>query len=744
MATRSPRLLAAIAALAAVFSLAAFVAGNAFAVLPKYSMSSSTLRGSLGSSDQQTELTPEMSEGAWTQSGGLGVVCGIMMMAFGIAKAQKAPVAGKNVVSCSAFGARAQGNTRSSSITSCKAEEGTSLLQRKRCDGHGFAKGDPEFDVTDASSLGETVTVEFKKRPTGVMRYSHGTGGKGAIILDMQEKSRYPGDPKGQCALGGVKKKMVIKSIAGQECIDWSFIDIMDLLDDYEFQPTDTKEAKDEWKARSRKYEATPLPCVVEFQECKVTEVDEDVVAPKLEGKWYPRGQPFSDADLAAELARVKKDHPVPSDYSGVVYSGPGCLDEAWIQALMDQQKDGILLPMQMAYELVIDTIKVLNTEKTMSEFEVKEGDKVTVCGDTHGQYWDVMNIFKMNGLPSASNPYLFNGDFVDRGSWGIENICLLYALKVKDPSSMHFNRGNHELIEANMIYGFAGECMKKYDDTLFDLFSESFRKLSLCHLINKEVFVTHGGLPGPNPRIYVPGMSHDPSDAIPRNEITLKLDEIAACDRETELQAGTYKTAVDLVEGDVVPEATKVSETRIVIDLIWGDPRLTNGYGPSYRKSRGIFMFGPDVTDKFCEDNNLKFCVRSHEVKEDGWKQDHPKLYTVFSAPNYMDVGGNRGAFLTLTNVGGSLECTPTEFEKSDHPDVPPMIWQAHFAETHPHLTKKMKKKTGPIYDSNGMLVQMSKQELEDAQNQWVEDDEEGDIDGVEPGRTIAEKAKA
>jgi len=530
MATRSPRLLAAIAALAAVFSLAAFVAGNAFAVLPKYSMSSSTLRGSLGSSDQQTELTPEMSEGAWTQSGGLGVVCGIMMMAFGIAKAQKAPVAGKNVVSCSAFGARAQGNTRSSSITSCKAEEGTSLLQRKRCDGHGFAKGDPEFDVTDASSLGETVTVEFKKRPTGVMRYSHGTGGKGAIILDMQEKSRYPGDPKGQCALGGVKKKMVIKSIAGQECIDWSFIDIMDLLDDYEFQPTDTKEAKEEWKARSRKYEATPLPCVVEFQECKVTEVDENVVAPKLEGKWYPRGQPFSDADLAAEVARVKKDHPVPSDYSGVVYSGPGCLDEAWIQALMDQQKDGILLPMQMAYELVIDTIKVLNTEKTMSEFEVKEGDKVTVCGDTHGQYWDVMNIFKMNGLPSASNPYLFNGDFVDRGSWGIENICLLYALKVKDPSSMHFNRGNHELIEANMIYGFAGECMKKYDDTLFDLFSESFRKLSLCHLINKEVFVTHGGLPGPNPRIYVPGMSHDPSDAIPRNEITLKLDEIACC----------------------------------------------------------------------------------------------------------------------------------------------------------------------------------------------------------------------
>jgi len=54
------------------------------------------------------------------------------------------------------------------------------------------------------------------------------------------------------------------------------------------------------------------------------------------------------------------------------------------------------------------------------------------------------------------------------------------------------------------------------------------------------------------------------------------------------------------------------------------------------------------------------------------------------------------------------------------------------------------MKKKTGPIYDSNGMLVQMSKRELEDAQNQWVEDDEEGDIDGIAPGKTIVDKAKA
>lgn len=85
----------------------------------------------------------------------------------------------------------------------------------------------------------------------------------------------------------------------------------------------------------------------------------------------------------------------------------------------------------------------------------------------------------------------------------------------------------------------------------------------------------------------------------------------------------------------------------------------------------------------------------------------------------------------------------TPNEFTKSEHPDTPPMIWQSYFTEVCPHLTKKMKKKKGPVYDSNGMLVQMSKQEMEDAQNQWVEDDEdEGNIDGVAPGSTLQQKA--
>lgn len=644
-------------------------------------------------------------------------------------------------------GRSAHAPCRRSCSTVCRATviNSDALKERERADHHGFMKGDPDFDVTNASCLGASVVVEFKKRPSGVKRYSHGANGKGAIVLDMQDSSRYPGDPKGQAFLGGVKKNMVIKSVAGQNCLDWPFGEIMELFDDYDFEPTDTADVKTGWVARERKHQAAALPVAVEFVECNADEVDEDTVAPQEEGKWYPRSSGYTPAQLDEELARARREFPAPSNYSGVSYTGPACLTDAWIQSFMEQQSRGILLPQQMAYHLVIDAIKVLSNEKTMGEVQIQPGGKLTVCGDTHGQYWDIMNLFKMNGLPSASNPYVFNGDFVDRGSWGMENICLIYAMKIKDPSSLHLNRGNHELIEANLIYGFAGECMKKYDAKIFDLFSESFRKLSLCHLLNKQILCCHGGVPGPNPRIYVPGMSHDPSDAIPVSVSTLKLADIAAVDRETELQSATYKNAVLILEEGVqLPAPEKVSEDRIIIDLIWSDPRGTAGYGPSYRKTRGVYMFGPDVTAKFCADNNLKYVIRSHEVKEMGWKQDHPQLFTVFSAPDYMDTGGNKGAYLTVSNIGGELTVTPTEFEKSSHPDTPPMIWQKHFDEVCPHLTKKMTKRKGPQYDSNGMLVTMSAAEMEDAQNQWVEDDDDDDIDGVPPGQSLAAKGRA
>jgi len=359
----------------------------------------------------------------------------------------------------------------------------------------------------------------------------------------------------------------------------------------------------------------------------------------------------------------------------------------------MEFQKTGGLLPKKDAYLIVLDIIARLKSEQVLNDIRVNPGQTLTVFGDLHGQYFDVLNILGMAGLPSPQTPFLFNGDFVDRGSWSIEVVMLLFAMKLKDPDFVFFNRGNHEMLEANIIYGFAGETGTKYDLDLFNLFSEAFRNLPLLHLINNEVLVVHAGLPGPRPRVWLPGQTHDPEDAVPVNAQPVMLSEIRTVDRYTELSPDSYKNAVD---DSPRPESKDETDTRMIVDFLWADPRGGSGYGPSYRKSRGVFMFGPDVTQQFCMANNLKMVIRSHEVKADGFLQDHDTLMSVFSAPNYLDTGGNKGAFLKLTPTGpgGSLAITPTSYTAVPHPDLPPMYHQNFIVQNHPHLTRQMRKK--------------------------------------------------
>ena len=78
------------------------------------------------------------------------------------------------------------------------------------------------------------------------------------------------------------------------------------------------------------------------------------------------------------------------------------------------------------------------------------------------GQFYDVLEIFRKNGYPSETHHYLFNGDFVDRGSWSTEVALLLYSFKALYPKGFFINRGNHETDDMNKMYGFEGECRAK------------------------------------------------------------------------------------------------------------------------------------------------------------------------------------------------------------------------------------------------------------------------------------------
>eukprot|EP00435_Cladocopium_sp_Y103_P075603 s22_g60.t1 len=230
------------------------------------------------------------------------------------------------------------------------------------------------------------------------------------------------------------------------------------------------------------------------------------------DGLWQPRLTGWTPQDLAAERQRAMSMPDTPG-YSGPRYTGAASITDAFIDGLISAQEQGQLLPKKDAYLIVLDIIDLLREEKTMGQVSIPEGGHLTIVGDLHGQYWDFMNVLSLSGKPSPSTPFIFNGDFVDRGSWSIEVIMTIFALKLKDPGAVFLNRGNHEMLETNILYGFCGECGAKYDMELFNLFSEAFRNLPLVHLVDNKVLVLHGGLPGPDPRIWMPGQTFGPRD---------------------------------------------------------------------------------------------------------------------------------------------------------------------------------------------------------------------------------------
>lgn len=337
-------------------------------------------------------------------------------------------------------------------------------------------------------------------------------------------------------------------------------------------------------------------------------------------------------ARLLEPLSASDPEPPLPPEEEDGPRLENGQVTDRFIKASLAHLKAQKLLKRDIVVEILRQAKELLEAEHTVVDFE-SEAPHVTVCGDVHGQFYDLLTIFETNGLPSPTNPYIFNGDFVDRGSFSFEVAITLLSCKVRFPACVHLNRGNHETRTMARFYGFDGEVRHKYDDDVLELFHACFVRLPLCCVLHGRCLVVHGGLP---------------------SEDVSTLDDIRKIERRCE-----------------------PPEMGLFCDVLWSDPQPFLGRQPS-RRGVGL-SFGPDVTQRFLERSNLALVVRSHEVRDKGYEVEQGGLLiTVFSAPNYCDAVGNQGAFVHLAR---DLVPRFATFAAAPHPPIRPMAYSTFAA---------------------------------------------------------------
>jgi serine/threonine-protein phosphatase PP1 catalytic subunit len=248
---------------------------------------------------------------------------------------------------------------------------------------------------------------------------------------------------------------------------------------------------------------------------------------------------------------------------------------------------------------LIDKSLIIIKDQKMLVELEAP----LRVCGDIHGQYYDLLRIFEHCGYPGDNN-FLFLGDYVDRGKQSLETICLLLAYKIKFPNKVYLLRGNHESSVTNRIYGFYDECKRRYNVRLWRNFTELFNYLPVAALIDEKILCMHGGL-SPDLR---------------------NINSISEISRPTD-----------------------IPDSGLLCDLLWSDP--DKEVLEFDENDRGVsVVFGEKIVNEFNRRNDLDLIIRAHQVVDDGYEFfAQRQLITIFSAPNYCGEFDNSAGIMII-----------------------------------------------------------------------------------------------
>ncbi|KAI1315458.1 3',5'-cyclic-nucleotide phosphodiesterase (PDEase) (3':5'-CNP) [Mortierella claussenii] len=338
----------------------------------------------------------------------------------------------------------------------------------------------------------------------------------------------------------------------------------------------------------------------------------------------------MEDGTTASTLERYNKDVQAPavSMPTDEMFFSKEFPDRPNLAFLKDHFfREGRITEDQAIYILQKAT-DVLRREPNLLEVDAP----ITVCGDIHGQYYDLMKLFEVGGNPESTR-YLFLGDYVDRGYFSIECVLYLWSLKIWYPDSIFLLRGNHECRHLTDYFTFKTECKHKYSERVYDACTESFCTLPLAAVMNKQFLCVHGGL---SPELNT-------------------LDDLRKINRFRE--PPTY---------------------GLMGDLLWADPleefgqEKTNEYFVHNHVRGCSYFFSYHAACAFLEKNNLLAIIRAHEAQDAGYRMyrktkstGFPSVMTIFSAPNYLDMYNNKAAVLKYENNVMNIR----QFNASPHP---------------------------------------------------------------------------